>query len=356
MKDDCQHFVLSKELNERLFLQRVPLSGGIELTNKCNFKCIHCYETIERDGCGVALSSERLLQIIDELVDMGLISVFFTGGEAMLRPDFNYIYEYVRKKGVMVAILSNGTTITEEKCKLFIKYAPRMIDISIYGANETTYQKVTGKSGMFEKLIEGLNLLQKYDIPFQLKTVVLTENRHEINEMRKIAKQYGVPFKFFTNVRPYNDGDKTPIEYMLSNEEIIELEKNDEELINYYNNKRGKMIARELSERQKQNCTYLCRIAKNSFFISYDGILNGCVRSRRNGFDLKVDNVAKGWEYLFEKFVEPKKEQDFPCSKCKIIEYCDFCPGEFEMSTGNPTVAPIEICDLAHTRYKEFGK
>ena len=115
---------------------------------------------------------------------------------------------------------------------------------------------------------------------------------------------------------------------MLSKEEIIYLEKEDKAIQDYYAQKRKSKVFLELSERQKMQCTYLCRIAKNSFFISFDGILNGCVRSRRKGFDLK---------------------------KCKIMNYCDFCPGEFEIETGNPTIAPKQICELAQMRYQIFG-
>lgn len=352
--NDCNYQVLSTDLNKRLFLKRTPLSGGIELTNSCNFKCVHCYETVERDGDIESLPTERLIQIIDELVAMGVVSVFLTGGEAMLRPDFDNIYRYLRKHGVLVGILSNGSSITREKCELFQKYMPRMIDISLYGSTEETYVKVTGQHGMLRKVLAGLDLLKEYGIPFQLKTILLSINKHELDEMRKIATLYGVPFKFFTGIRPYNDGNRNPINYMLSIDEIIELEKNDQDIVDYFNNKGKERSTSELSERQKTQCKYLCRIAKNSFFISYDGTLNGCVRSRRRGYDLKRGNFYEGWNYLFHAFVEPKVQNQNQCLKCNIMNYCDFCPGEFEIETSDPTVAPKVICDLAHRRYESF--
>lgn len=356
MRNECEYKVLSTDLSNRLFKNRVPLSGGIELTNKCNFNCIHCYETTERICEKRQLFlTEDLLRIIDTLVDRGVISVFLTGGEAMLRKDFDLIYKYLRKKGVLTAILTNGTTITESKCRLFQKYMPRMIDISIYGASEDTYEKVSGKKGMFQKVISNLEMLKKYNIPFQLKTVLLSINKHEHLEMEQIAKEFNVPFKFFTVIRPYNDGNRKPMDYMLSIDEIVQLEKEDRTIKDYYIQKKGSRVSQELSERQKEYCTYLCRIAKNSFFISFDGILNGCVRSRRKGFDLKKGDFTQGWEYLGNTFVESRESEPFKCSKCKIMNYCDFCPGEFEIETGSPTIAPHQICKLAHARYEEFG-
>lgn len=88
--------------------------------------------------------------------------------------------------------------------------------------------------------------------------------------------------------------------------------------------------------------------------MTYDGILNGCVRSRKNGYDLKKGTFKEGWEYLEEKFVLPKAEKDFSCANCHIVKYCDFCPGEFEIDTGNPMIAPDNICKIAHQRYEVF--
>ena len=103
MRDECEYQVLSTDLNNRLFLERTPLSGGIELTNKCNFRCVHCYETVERESEEFQLfPTEKLLKTIDDFADMGVISVFLTGGEAMLRKDFDQIYKYLRKKGILM--------------------------------------------------------------------------------------------------------------------------------------------------------------------------------------------------------------------------------------------------------------
>lgn len=344
----CEHKVLAKELNEKLFLERIPLSGGIELTSRCNFQCVHCYETSDRNG--KYLSTTRLLEIIDECISMGVISLFLTGGEAMLREDFDYIYKYIRQQGVLVAILSNGTSITEEKCKLFQQYMPKMIDISIYGASENTYYKVTKGRENYYKFRNGLNLLKKYGIPFQLKTVLLEENVNDLDGMRRIAEELNVPFKFYTHIRPYNDGNREPVEHMLSNETILEIEKNDFYIQEYYKEKRNNTLSKRQNEKKK----YLCRIAQNGFFITYDGILNGCVRSRKNGYDLKKGTFKEGWEYLEEKFVLPKAEKDFSCANCHIVKYCDFCPGEFEIDTGNPMIAPDNICKIAHQRYEVF--
>lgn len=344
--------VLSSELSEKLFKNRVPLSGGIELTSRCNFRCIHCYETVERDNISAVFETEKLLKVIDDFISMGLMSVYLTGGEAMLRPDFEYIYKYIRERGVLVGVLTNATTLTEDRCELFKEYMPTMIDISMYGASEKVYQKVTKKEGMFKKFINGLELLKKYNIPFELKTVLMNENVSELDDMKKIADYYRVPFKFFSYIRPYNNGNVEPQNHMLAIDDILQIEIEDCAICEYYIGKNKNT----LSERQKQKKKYLCRIAQNGFFITYDGFLNGCVRTRNNGYDLRQGSAKEGWEYLYECYVKPSEEKDFMCSTCDIINFCDFCPGEFEIETGSPIIPSKNICELAHKRAKYFIK
>ena len=88
-----------------------------------------------------------LKKIVDELVSLGTLSLFLTGGEAMLRDDFDDIYKYIRESGILVTVLSNGTVITPEKIELFKEYPPVELSISIYGASEKTYEETCKVSG-----------------------------------------------------------------------------------------------------------------------------------------------------------------------------------------------------------------
>lgn len=345
--------ILLKELRDsKLLKNRTPLSAGIELLSQCNFRCVHCYEAVEREDNSY-LNTKRILSIIDECVELGVLSLYFTGGEAMLRKDFKEIYRYCRKKGILIGILSNGTSLTPDIIELFLEYAPMMIDISLYGASEDTYKKVTKTIGAFEIVQKNLKLLSKNAIPFNLKTVLLKDNYFELEQMKEIAKKYNVPFRFYTDIRPLNCGDKSPQDYMLPEECIIEIEKNDVALKEFYMSMNEEQIG--MSCRKKENKKYLCKIAQNGFFITYDGILHGCVRERLHGYDLKEGSLKEGWnKFLPEHYIYPSEEYNYECAKCDIIKYCDYCPAQFELETGSPTKPPQRTCRIAHLRYETF--
>lgn len=350
---ECEKILLKDFRDQNFTRNRRPISGGIELTSRCNFRCVHCYEAIEREDVSY-LETERLLSIIDECISMGTLSFYFTGGEAMLRKDFDEIYVHCRKKGALVGVLSNGTSIDDNKIKLFLEYEPVMIDISIYGATEETYQRITGCKNQFDKVILNLEKLKENGISFNLKTVLLKDNYHELNAMKTIAERFEVPLRFYTDIRPLNNGDKMPQNFMLSKENIVLLEKEDNALKEFYTS-----IIEEKNDtmcRKKNNRKYLCKIAQNGFFITYDGMLHGCVRERKHGYDLKSGNFKDAWNNYFPKvFIEANSIVKNKCANCEKMKYCDYCPAQFELETGLPECPPKRVCELADLRYKTFA-
>lgn len=332
--------------------KRTPLSGGIELMSKCNLQCIHCYE--ESCRWKENLSTDQIKHIIDQLVKMGTLSLFLTGGEAMLRNDFDDIYRYIREKGILVTVLTNGTTITEEKIKLFKEYPPLLLDISIYGASEETYQQVCRVKGAFHRFIKGLHLLKENNIPFTLKTVLMRENKHDLDAMRKIADDFDVGFKYFTNIRAMNDGNDEPISHMLSVAEIMAIEEEDPMLRQYYDNLDSYQVKHLPTRRDKKYC-YLCNIAHNGFFIANDGMVYGCVRERLHGYDLTKGTFREAWENHFvDVYINKMANSDSKCWNCENIKYCEYCPAQFELDTGDPLVPSDSFCELARLRKECF--
>lgn len=343
---------MSQFSDEYFANHRFPLAGGIELMSECNLRCVHCYEKSCRNKKNI--ETERVKEIIDELVELGTLSIFFTGGEAMLRKDFDDIYKYTRKKGILVSILSNGTMIDEDKIKLFLEYPPVEISISIYGASEETYRKTCEVEGAFEKVIVGLDLLSKNNIYFNLKTVLMDTNVNDLEGMRDIAKHYGVGFKVFTNIRPLNDGNKEPMNHMLDLEKIIEIEKEDPIISNFYKNIDNRK-KEKWNTRKNKEYRYLCRIGSNGFFISNDGILYGCVRERLHGYDLKEGTIKEGWaKHFVFTYINSVLKESSKCRNCELMKYCDYCPAQFELETGNINVPPNDFCKLAKMRKKAF--
>ena len=88
----------------------------MELTERCNNNCIHCYinqeennkELIEKE-----LTTKELKDIITKAADIGVMTIRFTGGEPLLRNDFKEIYLFTKRLGIKVIIFTNATLIDQ---------------------------------------------------------------------------------------------------------------------------------------------------------------------------------------------------------------------------------------------------
>ena len=118
---DCPHIPLtpysdfSQRLHQKVVGNRIPLVGSMEVTERCNLGCAHCYINIPAGDQGAhkrELKKAEIFGILDQIVDQGCLWLLLTGGEPFVRPDFLDIYTYAKKKGLLVTLFTNGTTIS----------------------------------------------------------------------------------------------------------------------------------------------------------------------------------------------------------------------------------------------------
>jgi MoaA/NifB/PqqE/SkfB family radical SAM enzyme len=151
-------FHLWKKTEEK----RIPLSAEIEFTERCNNNCIHCYINLpanDEEAKKRELSFREITDIVDEAVEMGCLWWLISGGEPLVRKDFADIYLYLKKKGLLVSVFTNATLITPKLIRLFKRYPPRDLEITIYGVTRKTYERITRTPGSFEAFRRGINLL-----------------------------------------------------------------------------------------------------------------------------------------------------------------------------------------------------
>ena len=96
-------------VHERLSGKRVPFGGAIEITRRCNNRCVHCYNNLLINDQAVRnseLSYDEHCRILDEITAAGCLWLLFTGGEIFVRRDFLDIYAYAKQKGLLITLFS----------------------------------------------------------------------------------------------------------------------------------------------------------------------------------------------------------------------------------------------------------
>lgn len=357
---ECLHIptasygAFSRRLHDRVAGRRIPITGSIEVTERCNLRCAHCY--INRPvGDNYAkkseLSRQKLNNIIDQIVDEGCLWLLLTGGEPFIRPDFPDIYKYAKKKGLLVTLFTNGTTITPLIADDLVRWRPFCIEITLYGRTKEVYERVTGVPGSYERCIRGIELLLERKLPLKLKSMIMTLNVHEVWDMKAYAESLGVDFRFDPVLNMRIDGEQQPAQYRISAEEVVSLDLADDQRMKEWREFNEKFSGSFL----QSDYLYQCGAGMNTFHIDCLGRLSACVMSRDPAYDLQNGTFLKGWNDLFPQVLTQKWSRETPCKSCELIALCGQCPG-WAMAEHNDCERPVEyLCNIAHLRAEAFG-
>ena len=334
---------LAREAAERGFF----ISCTFELTYKCNLRCIHCFN----EGLKISeLNFRQVCRIIDKLLDQGCLYFLFTGGEPFLREDFLDIYLYTKRKGGIITIYTNGTLIDNSALKIFEKYPPRKIEISIYGAETSTHDFVTRVSGSYEAVRKVIYKLKAMNINFSLKTMVMTVNKKEFWKIKKFAEKLGVGFRYDPVILPQRSGRDFNLVYRLAPEEFFkEIEIKDKERMDTYLKK-----WQRLDKYRAPNSTiYTCSGGRWSCSVDPEGKIKPCIFNS-SGYDLLKGTMKEARSFLWS-IVDQEWDGDVECRYCKIPPLCGNCPGKAELVKGDPQARIEYLCELGYLRARYLG-
>jgi radical SAM protein with 4Fe4S-binding SPASM domain len=177
----------------------------IELTARCNLKCLHCYADSAAHR-QVDLPNETVKAVIDQAVELGCRTLQFTGGECLLRKDIPDLVNHAAEKGALfIEVFTNGTLLTEPLVKFFSQKGIH-VALSLYSYRQEVHDRVTGVPGSYQKTIEALKLLLAYDVPTRCSTVALKQNEPDLDGTTYFLSQLGVQCNVPDPVRPSGRG------------------------------------------------------------------------------------------------------------------------------------------------------
>jgi radical SAM protein with 4Fe4S-binding SPASM domain len=360
---DCPEFnVLDlQEFSLRISKPGIPLGGGLEITQRCNLNCVHCYCRRPADDRGAREqepSLETICSIVDQMAEEGVLYLFLTGGEILIRRDFPQIYRHIRSRGILVMLLTNGTLITPQMADFFAEQPPLAIELTAYGATEETYERITRVPGSYRRYRQGLERLLDRGIEVFLKTPAMTLNQHEIGQLAEFSEGLGCEYRFDVNLHPRLEGMDDPFgpyAYGLPLKERLELDLTDKKRVDAF-----LAYAERVNDNgQRPNTIYKCGAGVNGFFVDVRGHMTMCVASRYPSYDLNVGTFASGWEFLKELRLRVEGKDDLPeCKECQLQVFCRQCPARSQLEYG-PGVLTRRVdwlCEWAHLRADAFAR
>ena len=352
-----------------LWKKRTPLLTylDMELTERCNNNCIHCYINLpahDKNMKAKELSTDKIKAILEEAVSLGCLRVRFTGGEPLLREDFEELYVFARKLGLKVIIFTNATLISPRLAEILNSTPPlEKIEVTVYGMKKKSYEKITRVPGSFEAAWRGIRLLQEKKIPFVAKGAFLPFNKDEIKDFESWASALpwmdsSPPYSQFFNFRCRRDSEKKNRlikSLRLPPEEGLKiLIRNESEFIKEMRGFCSKFMAptgRKL---------FSCGAGNGRGCVDAYGYFSPCIllKNPETNYNLDKSSLKDALTVFFPKIRAMKaKNPDYlaRCARCFLRGLCSQCPARSWMENGKLDTPVEYLCQVAHKKAHYLG-
>lgn len=303
-------------LDKKARQQGIPLNGTFEITPLCNLDCKMCYVHMYKADL---LPIDFWKKIMKEAHEMGMMKALITGGECLTHPDFEEIYLFLQSMGIEVDVFTNGILFDEKKVEFFIRHKPASIQITLYGSNEDTYEKVTGRR-VFQTVYQNILRIKEADLPLY---IAITPNKYMFEDARnllELVKELELPYIINSYLNPPRK-ETNRIAEDLTLDQYVQIHKMKSEINNIALEKED---VQEIPESGTEKRGMLCGGGRSAFSINYQGLISPCSDLMFLSENLKEKSFKEAWTLINEKannFYIPQE-----CLECPYEKVCNTCP------------------------------
>ena len=177
-------------------------SIAIDITNHCNFECIHCLR--DKLSPRAHMDLDILEYVLGEISSVGIREACLTGGEVALYPRLKEAFRLIAESDTRFSLVSNGFFFEERILPLIdsdIRPCFTGACFSVDGADATSHDLIR-QEGSFEKVIKAISACVKEGFPVSVKSIVHRKNMKEILDIAFLCASLGVQSLGFVMLSP----------------------------------------------------------------------------------------------------------------------------------------------------------
>ena len=326
------------EMNQKALELGVPLSVHLDITYRCNERCVHCYLDHEDHG---EMTTTEIGDLLTQLADAGVFFLTLSGGEVLMRRDFFAIVEHARRLLFNVKVKTNGVMIRQPEAKRLRDLGVEQIQISVYSHRAEIHDAITKLPGSLGRTVEAIRFLKSQSLKVVIANVLMGQNFADNAGVMALARELGVPYTLDPTITPKMDGDTSILNLRVGGSDLQQI-----------------FHERALVGDVEAFCApppppgddimdgYPCSAGHTACYITPYGDVFPCVQ-----FPLPCGNVRKQkfvdiWRGSSQlKEVRSIRARDLHvCSSCAHVGTCTRCPGlaYMEGNMRGPSTADCE--------------
>jgi len=306
-----------------------PRTVHFDITTKCNLKCIYCLAS-DRMKKNKELSTKQVVNIINQLPELGTWLLCLSGGEPFLRKDIFKILDHVEKLQLLTQVYTNGTLITKEVAKKLSEYKYVFLQVSLDSVVPEHNDFNRGK-GTYAKTIQGIKYLLQYgEIP-EICMVLTTANYKDLEETAEFLHKLGIKYIRIGPAHPYcGRGYENREKIQLTISQWREIGKKIIELNNRYEGSLTFFPTREFVVYSIDNYAGKipkCGNSRQVLYIGSDGVVYPCIFLVEPEFALgdgKKEELSHIWKHskLIKKIRYLTVDDIEECKTCEVKHLC----------------------------------
>jgi radical SAM protein with 4Fe4S-binding SPASM domain len=334
---------LVMEMAAKALKLNIPLSVQLDLTYRCNERCIHCY--LDHDDHG-EMTTVEIKDLLDQMADAGVFYLTISGGEILMRRDFFEILEHARARTFCVKLKTNGVLIRQKEAQRLRELGVEAVQISIYSHRPEVHDAITKVPGSLRQSIAAVRLLREQGLTVTMANVLMVQNAADYQGVRALAAELDAKFTIDPTITPMMDGDRSILNLNVDQAALQEVFRNRDLVGNV-----EEFCAPPSGVDEEALDMLPCSAGHTACYVSPYGDVYPCVQ-----FPLPSGNVRR------TKFVDIWRDspqlkevrgitlRDMPtCSTCAHGATCTRCPGLAYME-GNMRGPSYQDCEKSYAR------
>jgi radical SAM protein with 4Fe4S-binding SPASM domain len=168
-----------------------PYRMDLAITYRCNNDCAHCYNARERTF--PELTTQQWFDILDQLWELGVPHIVFTGGEATLRNDLPQLIRHAQANGQITGLNTNARRLSDERyVQTLVEAGLDHVQITVESCDEQIHDQMMRAKGAFRQTIAGLKNALRSPLYVMTNTTMLRTNLHTIPATLDFLADLGV--------------------------------------------------------------------------------------------------------------------------------------------------------------------
>jgi radical SAM protein with 4Fe4S-binding SPASM domain len=334
---------LMEEVAAKALQLNIPLNVQLDITYRCNERCVHCY--LDHNDHG-EMNTAEIKRLLQEMADAGVFILTLSGGEIFLRKDFFEILECARQLMFCVKLKTNAILIKESEAAKIRDLGVESIQVSIYSHRPEVHDAITLVPGSLKRSLDAIRFLKAQGLKVVIANVLMTENAQDYKGVRALAAELGVECTLDPTVTPMMDGNRATLDLGVDTEGLKEVF-SDAALVGDVD----EFCAIKPPAGESELEATPCSAGHTACYVSPYGDVFPCVQ-----FPLPTGNVRE--QRFVDIWRDSKQMNDVrsirlkdltTCTSCSHVGSCTRCPGLAYME-GNMRGPSSQDCQKSFAR------